>query len=177
MTAQSETVLSALDRLNALSNERAVAELLRVCGSARWAEEVARRRPFADPWALRAASETAWDALDPDDWGEAFARHPRLGEQGPADRAGAWPSSEQAGMRSAADRTRTDLARAQRRYEERFGRVFLISATGKSGEEMLEQCEARLANDPVTELKVAAGEERKIGRLRLEKLLLEGGVE
>ncbi|CAN5208713.1 hypothetical protein BH18GEM1_BH18GEM1_16130 [soil metagenome] len=177
MTAQLEAVLSALDRLNALSHEGAVAELLRVCGSARWADEVARRRFFVDPRALRAASEAAWDALDSEDWGEAFACHTRLGEQGrPAGRAGAWPSSEQAGMRSAADRTLAGLARAQRLYEERFGRVFLICATGKSGEEMLGQCEARLANDPETELIVAAGEERKIGRLRLEKLLLEGGV-
>jgi len=116
-----------------------------------------------------AAAERAWWGLGPDDWREAFAAHPRIGERGPD----AWSAAEQAGMSSAADATRRALAAGNRAYEERFGQVFLICAIGRSAADMLADLERRLGNDPVTELRVAAAEQAKITRLRLEKLASE----
>lgn len=168
----------ALKRLNALPAPAAVTGLLRVCGSAAWARRVAGARPFADREALLAAAEEAWDALDADDWREAFAAHPRIGETersggGEADR---WSKEEQAGAAAARADVRAALADCQRTYEERFGHVFLIRAAGRTAGEMLAACRERLDNDPAAELGVAAEEERKIGRLRLDRILAEGEI-
>ena len=151
--------------LNALSEEQARAELLRCCGSRRWAERVAAARPFANDAALHAAADGAWWQLDPVDWREAFAAHPRIGE-----RAGGWAGREQAGMSGATDEMRAAFAAANAEYEQRFGHVFLICATGRGAAEMLADLRRRLANDPASELRVAAAEQAKITRLRLERL-------
>lgn len=165
-----------LDRLNALPDDRAEDELLVVCGARAWARRVAERRPFDDRTALLEAAEAAWDALAREDWHEAFAAHPRIGESRTAagTDASAWSREEQTRALESSGATSELLADAQRRYEERFGHVFLICATGRSAEEILVACSARLAHAPEPELYIASGEERKIGRLRLEKLLEEG---
>jgi len=165
----------ALARLNALPRDRAEEELRAVCGSTAWARAVAERRPFADPAALADAAETAWDALAQEDWLEAFAAHPRIGESRAVGggETSAWSGGEQARAMGSEATIRARLAEAQRRYEERFGHVFLICATGKTAEDVLAACTARLAGEPAAELDVAAGEERKIGRLRLAKWLAE----
>lgn len=152
-------------------------ELLRVCGSRTWARMVAARGPFAELDALWAAAESAWDALGRDDWLEAFAAHPRIGESTTAagGEASAWSRNEQARAAEAGSATLARLAEAQDRYEQRFGHGFLICAAGRSAGEILEVCTARLTNDPATELRIGADEERKIGRLRLERLLVEEG--
>jgi len=95
--------------------------------------------------------------------------------QSPTERASdPWARSEQAGVRGAGagagDETRAALAQGNREYEDRFGYVFLICATAKSAGEMLDALRGRLANDPATELRVAAGEQAKITRLRLDKV-------
>src|SRR4029079_9101865 len=97
---------------------------------------------------------------------EAFAAHPRIGEKG-----GRWSQQEQAGARGADAEILADLAEANRLYESRFEHIFIVCATGKSAEEMLGLLRARLDNNPETELRVAAEEQRKITSLRLEKLL------
>jgi OHCU decarboxylase len=166
---------SALARLNALPRDRAEEELRAVCGSTAWARAVAERRPFADPSALVDAAEAAWDALAKADWLEAFAAHPRIGESrmaGGSD-ASTWSREEQARAMGSEAGIRARLAEAQRRYEERFGHVFLICASGKTAEDIITACSARLDSEPAAELDVAAGEERKIGRLRLAKCLAE----
>jgi OHCU decarboxylase len=152
-------------------------DLLGVCGSRAWARAVAARGPFADGDALLAAAERAWDGLGRDDWLEAFAAHPRIGENKTAagGEASAWSRDEQARAAEAGSATLARLAEAQDRYERRFGHGFLICAAGRSAGEILEVCTARLTNDPENELRVGTGEERKIGRLRLEKLLVEEG--
>jgi OHCU decarboxylase len=167
----------ALERLNEASPEAAEAELAQVCGAPSWARAVAARRPFDSPAELLAAAEAAWDSLADEDWRAAIAAHPRIGEGRTArgGEASAWSRSEQARAMDAADAMRDRLADVQRRYETRFGHGFLISASGRTAEEILAICEARLTNDPAHELEIAAEEEREIGRLRLARLVSAGG--
>ena len=163
--------LTRLDRFNELSDEEAAAELLAVCHSRRWAKEVAAGRPYADLAALQRAADEVWLGLGPEDWLEAFAAHPRIGEAGGA--SADWSRREQAGLGEDSD-VGERLARGNAEYEARFGHVFLISAAGRDAEEILVALEQRLGNDPATELRVAAEEHRRITRLRLERLMEEG---
>lgn len=155
-----------LKELNALTPEAAAQELERCCGSQRWAAEMAARRPFSSPDQLFGAAEEIWWSLDGADWLEAFSHHPRIGE-----RADGWAKQEQKGAGGASRETLDALAELNREYEERFGFVFLIFATGKTADEMLAELRRRLDSARGAELNVAAGEQAKITRLRLEKLL------
>jgi OHCU decarboxylase len=161
--------VDGLERLNGLPEEAAVAELLAVCHSRRWAERVAAGRPYPDLEALQAAADQVWMVLGPADWLEAFKAHPRIGESG--GRSEDWSRQEQAGAGGAGGEVRERLAAGNAEYERRFGHVFLISAAGRDVAEILDALQARLGNDPGTELRVAAGEHRRITRLRLEKLV------
>ncbi|HYL56500.1 MAG TPA: 2-oxo-4-hydroxy-4-carboxy-5-ureidoimidazoline decarboxylase [Gemmatimonadales bacterium] len=152
--------------LNGLPGNAARAALNRCCTSRRWVDAMLAARPFASDAALFAAAERAWWALGKDDWLEAFAGHPRIGARG----IDALARHEQAGMNRAGEETRAALAQGNRDYEARFGHVFLICATGKGARDMLGALRARLGNDPATELRMAAGEQAKITRLRLENL-------
>jgi 2-oxo-4-hydroxy-4-carboxy-5-ureidoimidazoline decarboxylase len=153
--------------LNALSPEDARAALTRCCGSARWVTAMLARRPFASTAALHADAEAAWAALGRADFLEAFEHHPRIGARAAGD---AWARDEQARVRDADDKTQGALLDANERYLTRFGYIFIVCATGKSAPEMLGLLEARLGNDPARELAIAAGEQARITRLRLEKL-------
>jgi 2-oxo-4-hydroxy-4-carboxy-5-ureidoimidazoline decarboxylase len=162
------------EAVNALGPEEARQALARCCGSSRWVAAMLARRPFADDAALYAAAHDVWRALGPDDILEAFAHHPRIGEAGTGARTAAtraWSAEEQA---RAAAGLAEDAAAALRAlndaYAARFGYIFIICATGKSADEILGALRARLANDPATELGVAATEQARITRLRLEKL-------
>ncbi len=154
-----------LAELNALDESTAVRELLRCCGSSRWAAALARARPFEDEAALRRAADAIWTSLDPADWREAFAAHPRIGERGR--QLSEWSRDEQAGAADAADR----FAALNRAYEARFGRTFIVCASGRTGAELAAALERRLENDPEQELLMAAEEQRKITQLRLGRLL------
>jgi OHCU decarboxylase len=158
-----------LDWFNGLPSEEAAGELLAVCHSPRWAGRVAAGRPYPDLAALQQAADEAWMALGPGDWLAAFAAHPRIGQGG--GRSPAWSRQEQSGVGGAGREVQEALARGNAEYEDRFGHVFLIAAAGRSADEILAQLQARLGNDPATELRVAAGEHRRITRLRLEKLM------
>jgi 2-oxo-4-hydroxy-4-carboxy-5-ureidoimidazoline decarboxylase len=163
-----------VDPLNAMPAEDARAALFRCCGSRRWAAKMLTRRPFASATELFASAGQAFASLDREDWLEAFAAHPRIGDLGglrkkfaaTADLA----SHEQSGVASANEQTLRQLADGNRRYEERFGYVFIVCATGKTAAEMLDVLNARLRNSPEQELAIAAAEQAKITRLRLEKL-------
>ena len=163
---QQET-LDPLDRLNWLPAAEAVAALLACCASRPWAATVAAGRPYPTPEALYDAAERAWWSLDEADWQEAFAAHPRIGER-PAE---ATARREQTGVSGASAETLAALASGNRFYEKRFDRVFLICASGRTTDEMLAALQQRLGNDPETELRTAAGEQAKITRLRLERLI------
>jgi OHCU decarboxylase len=161
--------LARLEEFNRLPEEEAATELLAVCHSRRWAKEVAAGRPYADLAALQEAADRVWLGLGPDDWLEAFAAHPRIGEGGGA--SPGWSRREQAGVGGADRDVQERLARGNAEYEARFGHVFLISAAGRDAAEILAALTDRLANDPATELRVAATEHRRITRLRLERLM------
>jgi OHCU decarboxylase len=116
-----------------------------------------------------AAAEAAWSELGRPDWLEAFAAHPRIGEGG--GHAPATSRREQSKVMRGGGEALASLADENRRYENRFGHVFLIAASGRSAEEILQSLRQRMKNDPATELSVAAAEQRKITQLRLEQLL------
>jgi len=164
-----------LDHLNTLPEEEARVAFLRCCGATQWARQMTTRRPFANPEVLFAAADEIWAGLSQDDWLEAFAHHPRIGDLDSLRTrfAGtrAWAEGEQAGAATASEEVLHALAEGNRAYEERFGYIFIVCATGKSADEMLGLLHVRLPNTPTAELPVAAEEQRKITRLRLEKLL------
>jgi 2-oxo-4-hydroxy-4-carboxy-5-ureidoimidazoline decarboxylase len=167
--------MDALSRLNDLPAAEARAELLRCCGSSSWVLAMLARRPFADAAALYDASDTVWRSLGPADWREAFAHHPRIGDKDVLRSRFAatpqWEQGEQAGVQGAAEELLTALAEGNQAYEERFGYIFIVCATGKSAAEMLVLLLARLGHSPQEELAIAAEEQAKITRLRLTKLL------
>ncbi len=138
-----------------------------------------RRRPFGSLNELLLTADQEWAATDEGDWHEAFSHHPRIGEtQSVVVQSGessAWSAGEQGGISSAADSTRIELAEINREYENRFGHVYIVCATSRTGEELLAMAKERMRNDPESELTIAAGEQRQIMRLRLQKLL--GGTE
>ena len=133
-------------------------------------------RPFADRDAIFEAAEAHWASCERDDILEAFSHHPKIGENLDALRekfgsTADWSAQEQQGMASADEGLILSLRDANRAYDAKFGFIFIICATGKSADEMLAAIQSRLSNDAATELRVAAGEQAKITRLRLEKLL------
>ncbi|MFN2602933.1 MAG: 2-oxo-4-hydroxy-4-carboxy-5-ureidoimidazoline decarboxylase [Gemmatimonadaceae bacterium] len=156
-----------ITELDTIPPSVAAESLRKCCGSSRWVSAMIERRPFGSPQALFNASDEIWKSLDPSDWLEAFARHPRIGEQ----TTNSVASREQSGVQNADDEIRSQLAQVNRDYEQRFGYIYIVCATGKSADEMLAIARNRLNNDPATELAVAAEEQRKITQLRLAKLL------
>lgn len=164
-----------LAEFNVLPIGRAREELLRCCGCARWADAVLGARPFKDKAALFAAADAAWAGLGEADWLEAFSHHPRIGGKDALRARFAatrdWARGEQAGAAAASAAALDAFAAGNAAYESKFGRVFIVCATGKSAAEMLDLLQSRLLNDAKTELRLAAGEQSKITKIRLEKLL------
>jgi 2-oxo-4-hydroxy-4-carboxy-5-ureidoimidazoline decarboxylase len=162
--------------LNQLTRESAERALFSCCASRAWVAEMLERRPFASTDAVFLAAADAWAALARDDYLEAFAGHPKIGEDLAALRerfakTAGWSSDEQAGVTGASDAVLEDLRRSNLSYHERFGYIFIVCATGKSAEEMLALLKVRLHHAPDHELAVAAAEQAKITHLRLEKLV------
>jgi OHCU decarboxylase len=161
--------------LNSLAPVEAMAELLKCCGATRWAEKVAAARPFGSLEDLLVKADETWRALDRDDWLEAFRSHPKIGEKkaesAVSTQSQQWSAQEQAGMQRAAQDVTEELARLNRDYEEKFGFIFIVCATGKSTGEILALLRERLPNEPAVELPIAAAEQAKITELRLRKLL------
>ena len=164
-----------LEWLNSLPHEEAVKALLQCCGSNRWAENIARTRPYPDLETLIQSANDTWWSLQQADWLEAFRSHPKIGEKKAADpvsdRSRQWSGQEQAGVAAASRETVDALAALNWAYEQKFGFIFIICATGKSSEEMLAALKNRLENEPATELPIAAAEQSKITELRLKKLI------
>jgi OHCU decarboxylase len=157
----------AVAKLNALEDAGARDVFLRCCGSTRWAHEMAALRPFKDAGVVKEQADAIWLRLDPADWLEAFAAHPRIGES---------TSREQAGMDSATGSVRQRLALANRQYEERFGFIYLVCATGKTADELLAIVERRLTGTREQEVLIAAEEQQKITRLRIDALLRDADL-
>jgi 2-oxo-4-hydroxy-4-carboxy-5-ureidoimidazoline decarboxylase len=166
---------AVLAKWNDLPETAAIAEILPCCGSTRWAHELAQARPFVDEAALFSFSDSIWLRLSADAWDEAFRSHPRIGEHkapvAATPQSAIWSDKEQSGVGGSDEETLFRLARGNRIYEERFGRVFLVCATGKSAAQMLEILKRRLENDPQTELRETAEQQRQITQIRLRKWL------
>ena len=165
-------------RLNQLSAERAEAEFLTCCGSTRWAKLMTEARPFANFEEVSSKANEIWALLGEQDWLEAFRAHPKIGERKAAaiqsQQAVIWSAQEQSQAQQVADETKAAIAEGNRVYEDRFGFIFIICASGKSAAEILSSLNQRLTNSIETELRIAAAEQQKITRLRLEKLLQAG---
>ncbi len=165
---------SALAAFDAAAPEAAERDVLTCCASRAFARAIVAGRPYREPGALHAAVVTAFTALSWADILEGMSAHPRIGDRAaPAARAGSrgWSAAEQSGAAAAGEAVRRGLADGNLAYEERFGHVFLICATGLSGAEMLTQLRARLAHDDSTERTVVRRELLKITQLRMAKLL------
>jgi 2-oxo-4-hydroxy-4-carboxy-5-ureidoimidazoline decarboxylase len=166
-------VKGVLARWNSLPLEDAAREILPCCGSSAWAAAMASKRPLQGDGALLAASDEIWSALGEADWLEAFRSHPRIGESNAeksvAEQSSAWSGQEQLKAATAEEAIKTALKWGNREYEQKFGRIFIVCATGKSASEILEILRRRLHNDDATELQQAAEEQRQIMHIRLNK--------
>jgi 2-oxo-4-hydroxy-4-carboxy-5-ureidoimidazoline decarboxylase len=163
-----------LAELNALPDEQARERLRACCAATAWLDAVVAGRPYADAGALHAASAVALEALDWAGVRQALDVHPRIGSRLPADAASVeagWSAQEQAGTARASEDVKAALVTANRAYEERFGHVFLIFATGKSDTEMLAAARQRVHNNDAVERATVRAELAKIVDLRLDKLL------
>lgn len=164
-------------RINELSGDQLTKELLRCCGSRRWAEQMALHRPFADSDQLFSVSDKIWSSLDESDWIEAFSYHPKIGDvevlRQKFASSGAWERKEQSGVQGAPEPVLHALHDGNQAYEDKFGYIFIVCASGKSAEEMLAILQSRLPNDAPREIRVAADEQNKITKIRLEKLCQE----
>jgi OHCU decarboxylase len=160
-------------RLNRLSQEEAYAELLKCCGSTRWAREVAALRPFWDVTQVVVIGHRVWSELGEEDRLEAFRAHPKIGESKAekkvTEEERRWSEGEQSRARDSSEETLAALAEANREYAERFGFIFIIRAQGRTAEEILAALGGRMTNDRDTELRVAASEQWDITELRLRK--------
>ena len=167
-----------LEKLNLASPEAAESAFLSCCGARRWAQKMTEARPFADVPALLNKADEIWRELDAPEWLEAFAAHPKIGAKkavrDASARAAEWSKDEQSGTRGATDSERAELEKLNRCYEDKFGFIFIVCATGKQTGEMLEICRRRLDNSPEAEIIIAADEQRKITEIRLKKLLEAG---
>jgi len=162
-----------LAAFNALDPDAAAQAILPCNGSLAWAEGVAAHRPLHNVEQLCAASDKVWLALSHKAWQHAFDSHPRIGEQQAkaASSASLAMSAHEQSAAQLTDDIQQQLAAANREYEAKFGRIFIVCASGKSAAQMLAILRARLANDPATELHEAAEQQRQITQLRLRKWL------
>jgi allantoicase len=152
--------------LNALFDEEARRFFHTACAATAWVDQMMAARPYRDVETLLAKATSAFDSLSQDDWLEAFAGHPRIGERG--DRVA---NREQSGAAGADETVLAELAEANRAYEEKHGFTYIVYATGKTADEMLAIARARLGNSREEELVNASGEQRAITETRLRRML------
>lgn len=174
MRNTTSTKRNTFEEFNQGSEADAVATLLPLCSSERWASAVASGRPYEDTDAVLAASDRAFTGLTAADLDAALAVHPRIGDRVSGDGEAARLSrTEQAAMQSADARIAEQILQGNKDYEDRFDRVFLIRAAGRSPREILAELQRRLGNDPTDEQDEVREQLRQITRLRLEGLFGE----
>lgn len=164
-----------VDELNNLSTEQVFGELFKCCGSTMWAKRLSNKRPFSDMQDLFNKSDEAWATCTKKDGLEAFSHHPKIGNLKNLEEKFAstkeWAGNEQASISKAKKDTLIALAKGNELYEQKFGFIFIVCATGKSAEEMLDLLTTRMVNDLETEFAIAMGEQNKITKIRLKKLV------
>lgn len=164
-----------LHELNTANQEQLKKWLFNCCGSSAWVEKMLPFIPADDLVELLEDAEAQWWQCSETDWKQAFAQHPKIGDLASLAKkftaTASWAAGEQTGISSAEPHVLEAFAAANRLYEAKFGYIFIVCATGKSAEEMLGMLELRLHHSPEEEIQVAADEQNKITKLRLEKLL------
>ena len=164
-----------LQELNNLPPATRAEALATCCGAAAWVAVLNQQFPFATAAALFAAADQIWQNLSEADWREAFTHHPKIGDVNALREkftsTATWAAGEQGAVRQASQATLAALAAGNDAYAQKFGYTFIVCATGKSAGEILALLQARLPNAPTQEIHTAMGEQAKITRLRLEKLL------
>ena len=164
-----------LNNLNQLPLSQLKAELSKWCGSSAWVEEMVGFFPFSTKEHLLQKADDIWKGLTKEDWLEAFQHHPKIGDikslREKFASTAKWASGEQASVQQAPEQIIEQLAKGNHHYEAKFGYIFIVCATGKSAEEMLQILKSRLPNKAEDELMIAAAEQARITKIRLEKLL------
>ncbi len=147
--------------------------LFQCCGSKGWSKMMLTHFPTEDLVDLIENAEEVWNECSEDEWKEAFSQHPRIGDVKALEEkyAGSDAAGEQASVMNASKETLQALADANREYEEKFGFIFIVCASGKTPEEMLGMIHSRLKNSKEAEIRIAADEQVKITRSRIERLL------
>ncbi len=164
------------EEFNQLKPGEAKVELLKCCGSEKWVDTMVESFPFKDSITLFQKANNIWyHQCNEKDWLEAFKYHPKIGDISSLKKKYAnskdWASNEQSGVNTASQDTIESLAKVNQAYEDKFGFIFIICATGKSADEMLNLAEARLKNYHEAEIHLTMGEQQKITLIRLLKLL------
>jgi 2-oxo-4-hydroxy-4-carboxy-5-ureidoimidazoline decarboxylase len=161
--------------LNTLDKQQLREELTKCCGSSAWVNKMLAFFPADDLVELLEDAEEQWYQCSEKDWKEAFTQHPKIGDVASMEKKFAstaqWASEEQSAISNASQETFESLAEGNRQYEEKFGYIFIVFASGKSAGEILTILQSRLQNNPEVEIEIAADEQNKITKLRLEKLL------
>lgn len=164
-----------LKELNNLSREEAYAAFEKCCGAEKWINAMVMNRPYLQKHEILNAADKNWKSCTKEDWLQAFRHHPKIGDLSSLSKKYAntkkWAGNEQKGVEAASLETLKQLAEGNRLYEAKFGFIFIVFATGKSAQEMLTLLQQRLPNERTTELRIAAAEQHKITKIRLEKLL------
>ncbi|WP_426060713.1 2-oxo-4-hydroxy-4-carboxy-5-ureidoimidazoline decarboxylase [Hymenobacter sp. B1770] len=165
-----------LTELNSLEKPALTEALSKCCGSTAWVENMLAIFPVDNAVTLMNEATAQWNKSSESDWREAFTHHPKIGGDVAALRekfasTSTWAEGEQSAVKQASQATLEALAAGNTEYEQKFGYIFIVCATGKSAEEMLALLQARLPNKPEDEIMIAMGEQDKITRIRLEKLL------
>ncbi len=164
-----------IQSLNALDEAARADALSKCCGATRWVAALNAAFPVPDAATLFRQAHEIWYALTEADWREAFTHHPKIGDVNALKEKFAstakWAEGEQGAVKQASQAVLEALAAGNDAYEARFGYIFIVCATGKSADEMLALLQARLPNAPEEEIRIAMGEQDKITRLRLEKLV------
>lgn len=165
-----------LEEFNRLEEATMREELLKCCGSIRWANLMLQSYPFVSLEEIKKKATLIWyEQCTEEDWLEAFTYHPKIGDvKNLLEKFAStkeWTANEQSAIQKANTKTIEELARGNKTYEDKFGFIFIVCATGKSAEEMLQLLKQRLSNSYEDEIKIAMEEQNKITHIRLEKLL------
>lgn len=159
---------------NGLPDEEKSRHLFNCCGSQAWVGRMLTVFPVEDLAMVIQKANESWMKCEEADFLEAFSHHPKIGDVSTLKEkfaaTASWAANEQSGVKHAQEQVLHGLAERNEQYEKKFGYIFIVCATGKSAEEMLELLNSRLGNLPADEIKIAAEEQQKITKIRLEKL-------
>ena len=163
-----------IEGFNKLSTEKVKEELFKCCGSTEWSKQLAAKVPFKSVEELKKESDRIWYSCSVNDGLEAFTHHPKIGDVKSLEKkfatTKAWAQGEQASVSKASQEVLHSLSKGNEDYEKKFGYIFIVCATGKSAEEMLDLLNQRLPNSPEEEIKIAMNEQNKITHIRIDKL-------